>query len=116
MPYIQRNESGAIVSLTALPVSDKDQFLPPDDPEVLEFLTHPKMGEGVREKATMELFAADLKMIRVVEDLVDLLTMKGIIMFSELPQAVQEKIICKRVTREKASSHDILVDDSKLPF
>ncbi len=114
MPYIQRNQTGSIVSLTALPVSDKDQFLLPDDPEIIEFLTHPMVGGGGPDKISLELFAADLKMIRVVEDLIDLLTLKGIIMFSELPSPVQEKILCKRTAREKFVSSDILVDDSTL--
>ena len=114
MPYVQRNPSGDIVSLTALPVDEQDQFLPPDDPDILHFLGHPKVGEGSKEQAVMELFATDLKMIRVIEDLVDLLTMKGIIMFSELPSPVQEKILCKRNAREKYVSGDILVDDMKL--
>ena len=114
MPYIQRNQSGTIVSLTALPVSDADQFLHPDDPEVMHFLSHPRVGDHGHEKTSMELFAADLKMIRVVEDLIDLLTAKGLIMFSELPAVAQEKILCKRTVREKFVSSDILVEDSKL--
>lgn len=116
MPYVQRNESGLIVSMTALPISDTDQYLSPDDPEVMQFLTHPKMGDGNREEAMLELFAADLKMIRVVEDLVDLLTLKGVIMFSELPQAAQERILRRRSIRERVVSSDILVDDSSIPL
>ena len=114
MPYVQRNQAGSIVSLTALPVSDKDQFVLPSDPEVIHFLSHPMVGDIKSEKPAMELFAADLKMIRVVEDLIDLLTAKGIIMFSELPAVAQEKILCKKTVREQFTSSDILVDELKL--
>jgi hypothetical protein len=114
MPYVQRNQVGIIVSLTALPVSEKDQFMHPDDPEIINFLSHPIVVDNPRDKAGMELFAADLAMIRVVEDLIDLLTAKGLIMFSDLPAAVQEKILSKRTVREQYISSDILVDDLKL--
>jgi len=114
MPYVQRNQAGAIVSLTALPVSDKDQFVPPDDPGVIQFLSYPMVGDSPPDKAGLELFAADLKMIRVVEDLIDLLTAKGIIMFSELPAVAQEKILCKKTVREQFTSSDILVDEVNL--
>ena len=115
MPYVQRNQSGAIVSLTALPVADEDQFLKPDDPEVIQFLSHPEIGGDMRAQSEFELFAADLKMIRVVEDLIDLLTQKGIIMFSELPPPVQEKILCKKTVRETFQhSCDIIVNDNTL--
>ena len=115
MPYVQRNQAGAIVSLTVLPLSDTDQFLMPDDLEILQFLSRTKSDVGDQDGVSMELFAADLKMIRVVEDLIDLLTLKGVILFSELPGPVQEKILNKRSTREKfVNSNDILVDDSSL--
>lgn len=115
MPYVQRNQSGAIVSLTALPVGEDDRFLAPDEPEVIQFLSHPEIGSDQRIQSEFELFAADLKMIRVVEDLIDLLTQKGIIMFSELPSAVQEKIICKKTVREQFQhTCDILVNDNSL--
>ncbi len=115
MPYVQRNPSGVIVSLTVLPVSKEDQFLKPDDPEVIKFLSHPEIGGDLRTQSEFELFAADLKMIRVVEDLIDLLTQKGIIMFSELPAPVQEKILCKKSARESFQhSCDILVNDNSL--
>ena len=114
MPYVQRNESGTIVSLSAIPVADEDQFLHPDDPEIILFLSRPMVGDEGYDKTSMELFAADLKMIRVVEDLIDLLTIKGVIMFSELPFVVQEKILNKKTAREKHASSDILVEDTTL--
>jgi hypothetical protein len=114
MPYVQRNQAGTIVSLTVLPVSDADQFLQPDDPEVVKFLSHPMIGDNPQDNASMELFAADLKMIRVVEDLIDLLTSKGVIMFSELPADAQEKLLSKKNVRQQYVSSDILIDDLKL--
>lgn len=115
MPYAKRNEDGEIIALTAQPSNDDDPLLMPDDPEVVLFLTQASMGGFERARLNLELLTDDLKMIRVVEDLIDLLTAKGIILFSELPAAVQEKILSKRVKREQMlPGNDILVNDDKL--
>lgn len=115
MPYVQRNQAGLIVSLSALPVGTEDQFMVPDDPEIIQFLSHPEIVGDERIKSEFELFAADLNMIRVVEDLIDLLTQKGVIMFSELPPPVQEKILGKKTTRQQfQNTCDILINDSTI--
>lgn len=113
MPYAQRNAAGAIIALTAEPADERDVLLKPDDPEVLLFLAGESHSE--RDWQNLELLADDLKMIRVVEDLIDLLTAKGVILFSELPAAVQDKILRKKVKREQLShGNDILVNDGNL--
>lgn len=115
MPYAQRNADGEIIALTAQPADDNDVLLMPDDPEVLLFLSRSEGDAFGRTRQNLELLADDLKMIRVVEDLIDLLTAKGVILFSELPSAVQEKILRKKIKREQLSSgNDILVIDSHL--
>lgn len=115
MPYAQRNEAGEIVSLTAKPINDDDALLMPNDPEVVMFLAQSGQGESENERKSLDLLADDLKMIRVVEDLIDLLTAKGVILFSELPVAVQDKILRKKFKREQlSSSNDILVNDDTL--
>lgn len=115
MPYAQRNEDGEIIALTAQPADDNDVLLLPDDPEVLLFLSRSGTDAFARTRQNLELLADDLKMIRVVEDLIDLLTAKGVILFSELPPAVQEKILRKKTKREQLSpGNDILVSDLHL--
>lgn len=115
MPYVQRNEAGEIVALTAQPVGGSDAFLMPDDPEILLFLAHAGANSIGRDMQNLELLTDDLKLIRVIEDLIDLLTSKGVILFSELPPAVQEKILRKKDKREHLhASNDILVSDLNL--
>ncbi|EEO26908.1 hypothetical protein [Oxalobacter paraformigenes] len=114
MPYVQRNQQGEIVALTAEPVRPDDQQLSLDSPEVLQFLAG---GSSVsdRNKQYFELLAQDLQQIRILEDLIDLLTAKGVILFSELPPAAQQKILNKKNTREQLDqSNDIIVQDDAL--
>lgn len=108
MPYAQRNEKGEIVALTADSTSEEDQSIGLDNPEVLKFLA----GGKAQGDHYFEMLAQDLQQIRILEDLIDLLTSKGIIMFSELPVAAQRKILNKKSIRESFDhAGDILVRD-----
>ena len=49
----------------------------------------------------IEMLVSDLKMIRVIEDVIDILMAKNLIIFSDLPSAVQEKILKQKGRREK---------------
>jgi hypothetical protein len=50
-------------------------------------------------------------LIRLLEDLIALLTKKNIILFTELPEKAQAKIIEREKIREKISSDNIIVED-----
>jgi hypothetical protein len=99
MPYVQRNADGRIDTLTGEPGSTTE-FLPGEHPEVLQFLAQ-HQGAGSPDEAGLALLQEDLKLIRAIEDIIDLLISKNVIIFSELPVAVQQKIMKKRGYREK---------------
>jgi hypothetical protein len=99
MPYVERDAQGKISLLT----NDKGrtgEFLPVEHPEVLHFLSM-SPGQAQGKASDMEMLMSDLKLIRVIEDIIDLLIAKRVIIFSELPLAVQQKILQKRGKREK---------------
>ncbi len=101
MPYIQRNEQGKISSLT-MSGEASGEFLPAEHPEVLQFLTAPSGGsDKVGDPSALEMLLSDLKLIRVIEDVIDLLITKRVIIFSDLPLPVQQKILLKKGKREK---------------
>ncbi len=102
MPYVERNESGAVVAIASTQDTGggTKEFLPLEHAEVLAFLaalSSAKDGGG----ASLSMMASDLRMIRVIEDVVDLLIQKNVIIFSDLPQAVQSKLLQKRGQRER---------------
>lgn len=140
MPYVQRNEAGVIVSLTASPVSDLDQFVEPGSPEIIAFLSQPKAGGAICSAPDAEMSAtelkmlraaeqlvnvmtekgatmmrADLEMIRVLEDLIHLLINKGVFMFSDLPVEAQRKLMNKEDMRQRFTVNEIIADDVNLP-
>ena len=99
MPYVERDSQGRIRALTAT-ASATGEYLPVEHPDVLQFLTAAK-GQMQGDTSSLELLLSDLKLIRVIEDVIDLLIAKRVIIFSELPGPVQQKILQKRGKREK---------------
>lgn len=99
MPYVERDPQGKIRALTAT-AGATGEHLPIEHPEVVLFLNSAE-GQALGETSGVELMLSDLKMIRVIEDVIDLLIAKRVIIFSELPQPVQQKILQKRGKREK---------------
>ncbi len=82
MPYIKRNSSGRIVGISDEAESGTDEELDLENPEIQAYL----------EMARNQLLSSDAETIRVIEDLVDLLIEKKLILFTDLPPAAQEKL------------------------
>jgi hypothetical protein len=98
MPYPLRNADGKIVALLD-ETAATTEFLPPEHPEVLQFLVRPSAAGHAGTDLALAL--EDLKLIRVIEDIIDLLIAKNVIIFSDLPLVVQQKILKKRGCRER---------------
>ena len=103
MPYILRNERGKIAALfgNADPDRGATEELPPDDPEVNQFLG----STGVVAEAMEDLSLSDAEMARVTEDLVYALISKGILLFTDLPPTARRfrtsvfPLICQTIQR-----------------
>ena len=60
---------------------------------------------------------SDIELIRVIDDLIDLLTDKGVIQFTDLPTAAQHKLMNRQSLRQKKHNLDLLDDeDDSLNF
>ena len=81
MPYVARDASGQITAASDH-ITDAafDQILP-NDPEVQAF-----MQDAGNDQARARLSQSDLEMVRVVEDLVDVLVGKNVFNFTDLPR------------------------------
>jgi hypothetical protein len=109
MPFVSRDPSGRIVALSDTPPADVSsadggEQLPATHPEVLAFL----FGDGDDPQA--RLFASDLALIRVVEDLVEVLVKKHVITLTDLPAAAQDKLMGRRSLRAYLSGVSGLID------
>lgn len=88
MPFVLREPSGKIIAIYQNPHDGVDEELPMNHPDIMAFL-------GTKDGAAatlLDLAESDMAMGRVVEDLVDLMIMKGVISIDELPPAAKSKL------------------------
>ncbi|HEY9066908.1 MAG TPA: hypothetical protein VIO33_18135 [Burkholderiaceae bacterium] len=98
MPYVRRNAMGEIESIHKAAAPDAMEYLDPSDSEVRRFVTLVEQTE--------RFGALDAEVIRVLEDVVDVILAKGLVEISELPPDAQLKLIMRRQqrTREEETS------------
>ena len=104
MPFIHRDEQGNIVAVSQDTSAQCAEELPPGSPELVAFLQS--------MDSTSSLHATDQDFVRVLEDVVELLVEKGIILFTDLPQSAQEKVMLRQQLRsELGAKLDLIGDD-----
>ncbi|MHA1570792.1 MAG: hypothetical protein ACTSWM_03140, partial [Alphaproteobacteria bacterium] len=94
MPYVERNSDQRIVALFEKEQRGATEFLAPNAAEIIAFVT----GDGA-DSPHQSLLESDLAMARVMEDLIDLLVGKNMILLTDLPQPAQEKLMSRRNLR-----------------
>lgn len=109
MPYVARDGDGRIVALSEYPFADQAEDLPPDHPEVLDFVGR---VVALREEGVGDPFLeADLEFIRVAEDLIETLISKGILTLADLPEEAQDKLMARRALRHSLGGTGGLVNE-----
>ena len=109
MPYVIRDAEGRIVQVFEQPVTGASEIIAPDSPEMTEF----QAGHtaSTMEALRFQLAQSDIGMVRLVEDLVDVLIGKGVIKFTDLPPAAGAKYLERLSTRERMHAvKSIIVD------
>ena len=107
MLYVERDRDGKIIALHSSPEPNAGEQKSVIDDEILEFL-HTTVSADSRK---LLLSLSDRGIIRLLEDLIDLLIQKNIIFFTELPPQAQERITNRKRIREKIASQELMVDD-----
>jgi hypothetical protein len=103
MPYVYRNSDGRIISLSDEAPTVNGEELDLSDPEVLEFL----------QNAKNELSSSDSDTIRVIEDLIDVLIRKKLILLTDLPVPAQQKLTERQRMRNELNVLDNLMVDEE---
>lgn len=107
MPFVTRDAAGAILSLDETGVVG--EWLADDDPDLLAFYR----DAGIQAKRA--LTETDVNMVRVIDDLVDILIAKQVVIFTELPDAVQQKLLARKQLRKDIGAlQNLMVDDEGL--
>jgi hypothetical protein len=97
MPFVRRDAQGRISSVHREQDSQDLQYLPANHPEVMSFLAPGNERRG-------ELHRSDLEMIRVYEDLTDILIGKRIVVLTDFPPAAQDKLMRRKRMRSSLSA------------
>ena len=103
MPYVFRDSGGRIIGLSDEVPSGSAEELELSDPEVQGFLQHAKN----------ELSSSDADTIRVIEDLVDVLIQKKVILLTDLPVPAQQKLTERQKIRNDLNVLDNLMVDEE---
>ena len=107
MLYVKRDAAGNIIALNNKPEPGAQEQKSIMDDEILKFL-----DKNVDTDPWVQLLSlSDISIIRVLEDLVDLLIRKNLILFTELPEEAQAKIRERKMVRKKLDSGSLMVDD-----
>jgi hypothetical protein len=70
-------------------------------------------SEGTEQNDPSKSLAdSDASVARIAEDLIDILITRGVIQFTDFPQAAQAKLLQRRHTRETLSNRLKLLDDA----
>ncbi|WP_446810870.1 hypothetical protein ACH50O_04640 [Methylomonas sp. 2BW1-5-20] len=106
MPFVVRDRTGAITQLR----DSGEEWLDVEDVEVVAFLQRLSS-----DKAKQALSATDNDMVRVIDDLVDLLVANQVLIFTELPERVQTKLLTRKQLRKDMNAlQNLMVDDEGL--
>lgn len=97
MPFVKRDGAGNVTAISQEPGAGFDQEIPNDDPVIAAFLI--EVGADPHS-----LSATDQDLIRVLEDVVELLISKGLILLTELPADAQQKIMRRQKLRSEIGS------------
>ncbi|NVK19042.1 MAG: hypothetical protein HWE30_10125 [Methylocystaceae bacterium] len=95
MPYVLREPNGEIKAIYQNPHDGVEEELPMNHPDIMAFLST-QTGTAA---TLLDLAESDMAMARVVEDLIELLIMKGAISFDDLPEAAQNKLAKRQTWR-----------------
>ena len=109
MPFVKRNAEGAIVAASHGAEGDCVEEISEAELLASGFVDRLFGSEGSESR---QLASSDLELVRVIEDVVGLLVEKGFILFTELPESAQKKVLTRQQLRSRiGSSLDLLGDD-----
>jgi len=104
MIYVKRDAMGRVVAVSQEPM---EGFEPTNEISAAE------TNELLRSATDSHFQSSDLEFIRVLDDVIDLLISKNIILFTELPEVVQAKYTQRTQMRERRRESLNLLEDEE---
>lgn len=110
MPYIQRNTEGNISAVSAEQSTTFSEWAEPNSSELKAYLSK---ITGQMPEAENALAESDHALVRVVDDLVNVLIEKNLMRFTDLPEAAQQKLMARQSLRQSLNSLKLLGDEDQ---
>jgi hypothetical protein len=95
MPFVARNPSGTIEAVFADARPFAEERLPADAPELQVFFSQLCRADDARER----LSETDSDMVRLLEDLIEVLMSKGVVAWDDFSLAAQRKLLVRKDLR-----------------
>ena len=108
MFYVQRDAQGQLIRVETAAYAGFSETLPLDHAEIQDWYSNARVENSLRQ-----LKQSDLEMIRVLDDLIQVLTTKGVIRVTDLPPAAQAKLMDRSQARESLGGLNTLVNDDE---
>lgn len=107
MPYVYRDAQGAIAAVYDQSV-DGGEEVAVDDPALTAFIQ-----KNLPTVPSDEWVQSDLALARVMEDLIEILIDKKVLMFTDFPEGAQKKLLERRGFRKEFSYVEGLFGDDE---
>ncbi|MBO0493104.1 MULTISPECIES: hypothetical protein [unclassified Pseudomonas] len=108
MFYVQRDQNNALVRVEAQAYAEATETLPADHHEIQAWFAGDEIEDSLKQ-----LKNSDLEMIRVLDDLIQVLTSKGVIRITDLPPAAQAKFLERTQARAALGGLSELINDDE---
>ena len=105
--FIKRDVDGAIIAISQQASIEFVEQIAEDNHELQEFLDKIQPQNDVSNS----LKDSDADFIRVLDDLINLLTEKRIIQFTDLPHPAQQKLLARVSLRQSVNNLNLLSED-----
>lgn len=109
MPYVLQNDVGQILAMYDKQEDIDAQWMDDNALEVVNF----KNALNRTNQPEQELAASDMELIRVLEDIVELLIKKQVFVFTELPIFAQSKLSKRQKIRTDMVSLTSLISNNE---
>ena len=97
MRYVIRDEYGNIDAAYAYPVDGADEVEEGTDPDLITFA----MGSDTDAALRSFLASTDSELLRIVEDVVNVLIENSLVLLTDFPEAAQQKLMRRKTIRDK---------------
>lgn len=104
MHFIERDSDGRIVRIESIAFAEATEQRAEPTEEITEWL---------KANTLQQLQQSDLDMVRVLEDLIEVLMSKGVISITDLPQAAQHKLLSRAKARQTLGGLEDLIGDDE---